>query len=189
MIKQFIKSDLAKECTLVKVDSKVVLYKGNTYELKHLGCGIRKQKDTKSRIDVLRHAKNLFYECAPRCINASIIHAIADNVTTTKKILLKKDEVIKISKNNKMICNSKTVEQLDKFNIKYPKEDLIIVEEIYGDKVYIVNLKDILFFYTKDVKPRVLNKGYLQVELMCIYARAYLDRNKDVKIVEIEIKE
>ena len=66
---------------------------------------------------------------------------------------------------------------------------MIIVEEIYGNKVYIVNLKDILFFYTKDVKPRVLNKGYLQVELMCIYARAYLDRNKDVKIVEIEIKE
>ncbi len=189
MIKQFIKSELARECTLVEAINKEVEYEGYTYELKHLGCGIHKQKGTKSRIDVLKYAKNLFYECAPRCINASIIHAIADNVTTTKKIALNKDEVIKISKNNKMICNSKTVEQLDKFNIKYPKEDLIIAEEICGNKVYIVNLKDILFFYTKDIKPRVLDKGYLQTELMCIYARAYLDRNKDVKIIEIEIKE
>ena len=186
MIKQFIKSDLAKECTLIEAINKEVEYEGYTYELKRYGSEIM-ETITVSEENALNRAKRRFYKALPHLLNFAIIRAVKYGIT--EKITLNKDEIININKNNKMICNSKTVEWLDKFNIKYPKENLIIVEEIYGDKVYIVNLKDILFFYTKDVKPRVLNKGYLQVELMCIYARAYLDRNKDVKIIEIEIKE
>lgn len=186
MIDEILDINLVKECTLVEATSKVVEYEGNTYELKHYGSEIM-ETITASSPDAVNKAKRRFYKALPHLLNFAIIRAVKYGIT--EKVTLNKDEVIKINKNNKMICNSKTVEQLDKFNIKYPKEDLIIVEEIYGDKVYIVNLKDILFFYTKDVKPRVLNKGYLQVELMCIYARAYLDRNKDVKIIEIEIKE
>ncbi len=186
MIDEILKNELARECTLVEATSKVVEYKGHTYELKHYGSEIM-ETITASREDAVDRAKRRFYKALLHLLNFAIIRAVKCGIT--EKITLNKDEIININKNNKMICNSKTVEWLDKFNIKYPKENLIIAEEIYGNKVYIVNLKDILFFYTKDVKPRVLNKGHLQVELMCIYARAYLDRNKDVKITEIEIKE
>lgn len=197
MIDEILDINLVKECTLVEADiedidyeTKEIEYINNPYTLQYLGT-LLKYLEGLSKDVILESLKHNF--CTGLKITAPllIIETIKENVT--KKITLNKDTIIEVRKEGKILCNSETAKKLEKLNIECPEENLIIIEPIEDDVIYITNLKDILFFCTdmlvKKANMKIEEEENIKLLSGSIYANACVDKSKDIEITEIEIKE
>ncbi len=195
MIDEILDINLVKECTLVEADiedikfeNKEIKYENNTYTIQHLGT-LLKYLEGLSKDVILESLKHNF--CTGLKITAPllIIETIKENVT--KKITLNKDTIIEVRKEGKILCNSETAKKLEKLNIECPEENLIIIEPIEDDVIYITNLKDILFFCTdmlvKKANMKIEEEENIKLLSGSIYANACVDKSKDIEITEIRI--
>lgn len=194
MIDEILDINLVKECTLVEATSKEAEYEGNTYKLHKLGTAVR-FLDKLTEEEMIKHLKHRLY----------ISFFKEAEIEVTKLIEAKINKRMILTKENKTtlctgtaLCNETTAEKLKHYNIV--STNLVIANCIEDNKIYVLDLKDILILYNSNIEIGNLEDLYEDIakedeeeniitKYISIYANFCLDRNKDVKIVEIEIKE
>ncbi|MFR5265335.1 hypothetical protein [Clostridium sp.] len=198
MIDEILDINLVKECTLVEADiedidyeTKEIEYINNPYTLQYLGT-LLKYLEGLDEDTVLKSLKQKFLKGLRITAPLLIVDTIKENVT--KKIRLNKNTIIEVRKKGQILCNAETAKKLEKLNIECPEENLIIVEHIEDDVIYITNLKDILFICSdmlaKNADMNIIEaKKTIKFLVASIYANACVDKSKDIEITEIEIKE
>ena len=196
MIDEILDINLVKECTLVEADiedidyeTKEIEYINNPYTLQYLGT-LLKYLEGLDEDTVLKSLKQKFLKGLRITAPLLIVDTIKENVT--KKIRLNKDTIIEVRKNGQILCNAETAKKLEKLNIECPEENLIIVEHIEDDVIYITNLKDILFICSdmlaKNADMNIIEaKKTIKFLVASIYANACVDKNKNIEITEIRI--
>lgn len=196
MIDEILDINLVKECTLVEADiedidyeTKEIEYINNPYTLQYLGT-LLKYLEGLDEDTVLKSLKQKFLKGLRITAPLLIVDTIKENVT--KKIRLNKDTIIEVRKKGQILCNAETAKKLEKLNIECPEENLIIVEHIEDDVIYITNLKDILFICSdmlaKNADMNIIEaKKTIKFLVASIYANACVDKNKNIEITEIRI--
>lgn len=175
----------------MRTETKEIEYINNPYTLQYLGT-LLKYLEGLDEDTVLKSLKQKFLKGLRITAPLLIVDTIKENVT--KKIRLNKNTIIEVRKKGQILCNAETAKKLEKLNIECPEENLIIVEHIEDDVIYITNLKDILFICSdmlaKNADMNIIEaKKTIKFLVASIYANACVDKNKNIEITEIEIKE